>query len=475
MSSMSTCANTVLVAAAVAAAVSHVAFAQAPPTSIDPAQQLVQQIAALRAEGGPAAPGIGERLHLLGLLYQEADDHAAASVALEEARYVTRVREGLSSVDEALLLRQQIRSEEALRRYERVWNLQQDMVAIARKHLDNSRVVPIFRDLAEDRTALLEQYRFGDFPPEIHLGCYYSSARPRYDNPRSEQRPYVDSSDSCRFGVRDEVVKKLREEIQLFYAEAIEVLLRNGDYASQELRDLERRALGAGFFAPYRTLPSSGNATLGETRFVGVELGCPEETLDELLATDLLGDCLGPIVHSEGHVIANAGSWVSLVRLIAYEIRTGAPAADRASAFVELADWHLRFTPFDRRHLQQSTETALEVYGRAHREFQLGADARASTAQAFSPEVPVTLPTDEPNPFTSASALGSSRYIDASFFVTKYGMGERVVILAASNDVTRDEKRDLIRLIESTSFRPRFVDGALADSAPVTVRYRLSP
>jgi hypothetical protein len=33
----------------------------------------------------------------------------------------------------------------------------------------------------------------------------------------------------------------------------------------------------------------------------------------------------------------------------------------------------------------------------------------------------------------------------------------------------------LLRSIERATFRPRFVDGALADSAPVVVRYRLDP
>jgi hypothetical protein len=87
----------------------------------------------------------------------------------------------------------------------------------------------------------------------------------------------------------------------------------------------------------------------------------------------------------------------------------------------------------------------------------------------FSSQVPVTF---TPNPFTF-TATQSSRYIDVSFDITQFGRGEHIEVLDTSKGATRSEERDLIRLIESTSFRPRFVDGELAASAPVTVRYHL--
>jgi len=459
--------HTCLLAAVV---VSGAVFAQSARQ--DPQTALVAQIAEMRAASGPTAAELIGPLHVLGLLYQESGDHVLAVAALEEARYVTRVHSGLSSVDEALLLRQQIRNEKALPDPQRVWDHQQDMLAIARKHLDDVRMVPIFRDLAADRSEVLEKVRVGKVLPELFLGCYYGEARPRYDDPRGEQSPPLDSGDNCRFGTRDNIIAKLRDEILLYYADAIEVMVKNGDYASQELRDLERQALDVEYFSPYLTLPSEGNATLGLTHFTGVHLTCPSESLDQLLARDLLGDCLDPVIQSEGHVVANVGSWVSLVRLIEYGIRSGAPAADRASALVELADWHLLSTPADRRRFEESNNRALELYERAHREV-LGADARAWTAQIFTPDLPVTLPTNEPNPFAAAASAQSSRFIDIKFDVTKFGRGERIEISATSNGATRAEERDLIHLIETTSFRPRFIDGALAESAPVALRYRL--
>ena len=85
--------------------------------------------------------------------------------------------------------------------------------------------------------------------------------------------------------------------------------------------------------------------------------------------------------------------------------RHGAPAADRANALVELADWHLLSTPADRRRFEESSNRARELYERAYSEVQPGADARAWATPIFSPDVPITLPTNEPNPFASAASV----------------------------------------------------------------------
>jgi tetratricopeptide (TPR) repeat protein len=458
-----------LLVTALASLLSADAFAQQAAPDVQ--SHLVEQIAELRTTSGATTPELIGPLHVLGMLYQETQQHVLAIAALEEARYVTRVNLGLSSVDEALLLKQQIRSEDELGRKQRAWDLELDMLTIARKHLDDIRTVAIFRGLADDRSEVLGQVREGKYPQELYLGCYYSGTRPRYDDPRDELRP-AEADDRCHFGKRDAVRLKLREEILMYYADAIEAILINGDYASQDLRALERQALRVGFSAPYLVNPSIGNATLGETLFVGVENRCSNVILDELLALPLLGSCLEAVVRKDGHVIANVGSWVSLVRLIAYETRSGASEADRANALVELADWHLLSAPADRRHLESSTDMALEIYQRAYRQLQRDADTRMSM---FSPELPVTLPAYEPNPFTSNTTGASSRYIDVAFDITRHGIGERVEIRDTSSGATRAEERDLIRLIESTSFRPRVVDGALADSSRVAFRYDLSP
>jgi hypothetical protein len=80
------------------------------------------------------------------------------------------------------------------------------------------------------------------------------------------------------------------------------------------------------------------------------------------------------------------------------------------------------------------------------------------------------LPTYAPNPLASTE---SSRFIEVAFAITKNGTAEQIEILAGSEDATRAEERDLIQALKYGSFRPRVVDGELADSAPVVLRYYL--
>ena len=325
--------NRLLVTAAASAALSGGLFAQPELASIDPEEQLREQIAELQAEAGHRPAGLVDPLRALAVLYQENGDDALALAALEEARYVTRIHHGLTSADEALLLRQQIRSEKALGNHERVWDLEQDMVTMARQHHDDIRMLPIFRELADDRLGVIEKVRAGERPPMIYVGCYNDAPLPPYDYTRPASGL---ASPSCIGGINEYLIGQLRVEILMYYADAIEVILRTGDYASQELRQFEKAALR---FADVR----GGGAQSSKSG--GSFATCSGGTLDDYLALEILDSCLAPVGRAEGWVIANVGDRVGLIRLLSYEIRSGAPAAARANALAELADWHVLAVP----------------------------------------------------------------------------------------------------------------------------------
>ena len=436
----------VLVIAAATACACGAALAQtAPGFPADPERGLLEQIDLLRRQEGTTAEELVEPLRALALQYQEAGDHGLAVVALQEAKQVMRVNRGLftASVDDALLLHQEIRSEKALGHSERVWTLQQDLMAIARKNYDDLRMLPVFLEIADDRTETLDEYSTTDFvklPAGIYVPCI-----PGPDGIRDGRVVAADAR-NCPFGTHQMVIDRLKIEILTHYAEAIEVILRNGDYASQELRDLERETL--------RLAPNN-------------PVACAV-TLSGLSELDLVGTCLEPVVRAGEHVFVRVGGRISLLRLIAYEFRSGAPAAARANAFAELADWYVRIAHGDpRRRFTASDEVARKLYERAYALLE-GDEAMA---EIFSPELPVTLPAYLPNPLASTR---SPRYLDVAFAISRYGEAERIEIVAGRESATRAEEADLIRLIKATSFRPRAVGGQLADAAPVVVRYYLS-
>jgi len=435
-----------------AATVCGAALAQPTPEPVplEPEQRLLEQLDELRSEQGVNAEERIEPLRALAFLYQETGDHALAVVALREARQILRANRGLfsSTVGEALLLHQLVRSEKALGNGERVWNLQHDMIIIARQHLDDIRMLPIFLDLIDDRTERLEEFSttdYRDLPPGLYVPCG-TGVMPTPVNSGNRGAPVpVSDARNCEFGTWRTVVERLRGAVLRNYADAIAILIRNGDYASQELRDLEKQALSLPF----------------ERGFVS----CSAGTFREILESELVDSCLDPVGGS------GVGGWASLMRLVFYEVRSGAPAAARASAYAELGDWYLRAEHLTSgRKFSPADEVALSLYEQAFAELRQGDGASESMAEVFSPELPVTLPTYAPNPLASTE---SSRFIDVAFAITKYGESAQIEILDSSENATRAEKRDLVRLVEYASFRPRAVDGQLADSASVVVRYYL--
>jgi hypothetical protein len=455
--------------AAAAFFASGIGFAQA---SLDPEKQLVDTISELRSAGGPTNARLIEPLRALGLLYQESSDDNLAAVAFEEARYVTRVQQGLASADEALLLRLQIRSEQELGRNERVRELEQEMLTIARRHHDDARMLPIFRDLIDDRLALIESVRAGQRPRMIYVRCYNGEPLPPYDYMRGQWHAPVPpagttgiTAPSCIGGTNSQLTSKLHAEVLMYYADAIDIILRTGDYASEELRQYEKAALRVAYFRGGLTLPAR---EVGES----FPFPCPGATLDHYIAMEILDSCLAPVRRGPNFVSSNVGGRVGLVRLLAYEMRSAAPVAARAEAIVDLGDWHLLAVPAERRRFSAIDELALSFYERAYSALRQSGGG-AAAARLFAPELPVTLPPHEPNPFAAVTAATPSRYIDVAFAVTKKGTGEEIEILATSKGATRGEQRDLVRLIESTTFRPRAVDGALAAAAPVVLRYAL--
>jgi tetratricopeptide (TPR) repeat protein len=448
---MVTSASMLLVIAATAACGAALAQPTRQPVPVETEQRLLAQIDELRSEAGLHAEGLIAPWGALGLLYQEAGDHRRAVVALEEARQVLRANRGLFSdtVDEALLLHQQVRSEKALGNGERAWNLQHDMIIIARKHLDDMRMLPIFLELVDDRTERLDEFSTTDYkelPPGIYVPCGTGPQPPPVNSGKRAEPVPVSDARNCAFGTRATVIARLHGAVLRNYADAIAVLIRNGDYANQELRDLEKQALSL--------VPS-------EAGFYGCSFG----TFREFLDSDLVDSCLDT---ARG---AGVGGWSSLMRLVFYEVRSGAPAAARASAYAELGDWYLHALHIGSgRKFSPADEIAFMLYAQALEELRQGDDARESLARIFSPELPVMLPTYAPNPLASTE---SSRFVDVAFAISKYGEAGQIEILDSSENASGQEERALIRLIKYAHFRPRAVVGELADSAPVVVRYYL--
>ena len=216
-------------------------FAQRDPAD-DLLGAIADRITEAQARGGPYSTELIDPLKSLGVLYEENGNHALASAVLEQAMQVIRANYGLRSLEQAPLLQQRIRSEERRGDFTAAWELEQDLLTLARRQRDDLAAAPILHEIGDKRMDLLRDYLDGGIPPQIALGCYYQGPRAL---PSSVAQV---GSGSCTSGQRDIAAGTILMEAQLLYSQAIGVLLQHKAYASSELIELEAKLLHASYF-----------------------------------------------------------------------------------------------------------------------------------------------------------------------------------------------------------------------------------
>jgi tetratricopeptide (TPR) repeat protein len=418
-------------------------------------QQVVDSINREQTLNGPHSAGLIEPLTALALLYQERGDHQLAIAIIEQLMQVVRASDGLHSLEQVPLIRQLIANEEAIGHVETAWDLEQDLLTLARRHPGDVRTVPIFRDSAEKRVDVLDRYVAGEFPPEITLGCYYGW-------PRGDDSGLAVNPERCIAGQKGSVTRALATDAQRYYAEAIAVLLRNELYSSNELRELEIGLLqtielvftysrGGGLFdirADREPWKSSFEAVGELARW---PLPIPPGTVPLELGT------------------ANENSFdyrlgrESLERLYRYEGAALAPWVTQVDAFVRIADWDL---------LYSRNARAIEEYEQA---YALLAErgAQESIDELFAPLTPVVLPSFLPSPLIGEETEATTGHLDVAFEITKFGESAQIEIVDMTENVTAAAADGVVESLKATRFRPRVVDGELG-RARVVVRYYLA-
>ena len=417
-----------LLAATVSPCIVRAQSAFEPVAGDEQQRQIIEQIAEEQAQNGPHSAALLGPLTALALIYEESEAYGLASAALDRALQVIRVNDGVHSLDQAPLLRQRIRHEEVRGDFARAWHLEQELLILAKRHPDDLRTVPIFREIADKRMDLLERYLAGELPPQLFLGCYYDATSQALDK-------------ECDSGSRRGAARAMLADAQTNYEEAIAVMLRHGLYSSDELRELEMELIRSSDLVRDRKERSGEDlARVGSQK---------NRTGTRIAATPLNYYYVGR---------------ESLGRLVSYEFKAAAPSMSRIDAIIRLADWDM---------LYSGHALAQEGYEYAYAAMrELGA-AQASLEEIFSPKVPVVLPTFLPNPLATVETETTRGFIDVAFEITKYGTSREVAILDATTNATDDDKDRLITLVRRSQFRPRVTDGQLAQTSPVVVRYYL--
>jgi hypothetical protein len=441
--------------------------------STDAELQAVEQIEEIVARAGSNSPESIEPLTNLGLLYQAAGDYVLAIAAFERARDIVRVNYGFSSSEEARLLRQLVRTEEARDNHARAWGWEQDLLTLIRQQPDELWTAPILQEIAERKLDVLDRYLANEFPPEIILGCYYSW--PRHDGVGRDGGEQED----CTSGSRSDVVRAVITDAQTNYAEAVAVHLRNGDYASIELRDLE---MGLVRTSDFIREFNEGRRPRSMAQLQGIDLDGVDFLKDPwkrwMDAVVQLGNwplprLSGPSAAAEDAAdeeddqIAYITSFYrvgrqSLERQFSYQVAAGS-TLDQIDALIHIADWEL---------LHSRNGAALQGYELAIDMLaELGVEGD-KVEQFFAPSVPIVLPTFSTNPLIS-NAGDSRGYFDVAFDISRFGRSGNIQVLDTTTNASRVAQENLVELIRTSTFRPQLEDGRFHRRSAITLRYFL--
>jgi hypothetical protein len=372
-------------------------------------QALQDEIHSVEAQD-PNSSELISPLKALGLMYREAGEPALAVVALGQAVHVVRFNYGLYSLEQAPLIRQSIAGAEALGDHWSAWELERGLLRLALRNPDDPRTAEILRDTADRRMEMLAKYKAGEFPPELIFGCYYAG-------------PHVQNLDdvtdrSCVSGSAGTARAALAMEAGHYYARAVEILLRNKNHSSDDLPRLFRDLVAISYEYGEYVDPSIGRK--------------------------------------------------SLSYLLAYQTSNSAPLRDQIDTLLQIADWDLLHAVG-----LNEMDAALAEYARAYDLSQRAGVGQESIREMFAPDTPVALPMFVPSPQVVDGQREDSRHIDFAVELDKYGRTRRVQILGTTPDATRAVAKHVENVIFQSRFRPRLVDGRVADRERVVVRYPL--
>jgi len=268
--------------ALLAVAASQTAVSQPSQRSAEIRQELSERILATQSEDGPYSPELIDPLTTLSLSYEEDGLHDLSAAVTEQALQVIRANYGLRSLEQAPLIRQRITSEETRGNFSEAWDLEGELLRLARAHPEDPRSGEVFHEIGDKRIDVLERYLDGEIPPQVFLGCFYEDS----SRPSDPYRPA-----DCYSGSKDVAAQMILTSAQRNYLNAIRSLLQQRAYTSEELKGLEMDLLRTSYVYGGRYLTGRQ----------------------------------------------------SLSRLISYATANGEPLEKRVVMLVEVADWDLLF------------------------------------------------------------------------------------------------------------------------------------
>jgi len=400
---------TVAIFAVAGAAASAAAYSQSElDAAANRQRQLVGSIELEGSRGGAYSEELIAPLSELALLYQEADDRALASATIERALQVVRANYGLYSLAQAPLISRLVANEAAAGNHETAWEVEDELLTLAKRHPEDLRTVAIFREIGDRRVRLYSH----ELPLSVvcrgqwnAAGCREGSNEFAAGSVRSQVNAGTMNAGSVRSLVNAGAMNN--------WGDAINVFLQNQLYDSQELRELEQKLIALG--------------------------GC-----------DVARE--------------------SYRRLMFYDEATAETWLNRAAMIVRAADSELVCSQNQPALKRAALERYRQAYELLERNAVARASIDGLFAPEAPIRLTESLPA-RAYPMLSAAPSDSLGHIDIAFEITKDGRAQGIAIVDATPNCTDEEKRNLFRFVRDGLYRPRAANGAIADGSRVVWRY----
>jgi tetratricopeptide (TPR) repeat protein len=447
---------------------------------------------------GASSRKLIEQLESLAALYRELGDYPFAIAALERARQIARINDGLYSLSQVEIMEAMVDSMEEAGAYYESDSLQAEILELAGRNEGDARVPTILAAIADRQIdAVTEYFAAGSWErsleridaaegtgwdlQDIELLRNFVGKKPLKRHDAAIREALTNGS----YEIGDTL--DAREELVETYAmiDAVndynEAGQRKIDEGGLVLETKDRqRDLALSAFRRARRLYSSAMQTLlefgdyGSGEYLAIEQKMIDTYYFELEHAQLYPDFslrpqasvgvggrndrqgkLKPVVYGTGTSVLEA----KVVNLLSH----GASAVEIARALMRVGDWHLLFS---------ANRRALEMY-RDARDLLVREGVPAETlTEVVSPAAPVILAeltSDDCLEFDPTHTY--SGYIDIAVETGRYGQVKEADIVSSSADMSPNVERRARTHVYETRFRPRFKGGQPMRSDRFTVRY----
>ena len=383
----------------------------APEFIVSRIRAVVEEVETAEEAYGENSPRLVPLLMTLAGIYLEIGESGSAIAVLEQAKQIVRRSEGLYSLDQAELIQQVIEIEMAITPNEQLSELESDLGDLVRRNPGDPRNVDILTSMAERQMEVARQLLINGLPPafllNMNLVGEFGGRRSAPPTARS---------------MAASMLRRARSN----YGIAMREALNNVPVNIPELLELEQTIVDTYYFE----LMNSSFRRRGQT-------------------------------YRGAGQLRFGGARVLNAKLDNSRLYPGTAEA-YSSALIELADWHLMFSSFNR---------AMHLYDDALTYLQAQEGGEPLIERMLSPEAPVPLPASESNENVYSGLSDVRGYIDVEIKVNRFGGVRDVNMMGRSASATDAVARRLKRFVYQTRFRPRYADGEWQQSARFTLRY----